>query len=263
MSEFENSGQKLDSLQQGTEQLNEKLTDVKEGYDEALDLREMAVQLSEVRDQGIGLLRQTEAFGKELQGPGENDHATIERVEALQASLVQLLDEEIPQLLLQRSYEDRDNRVFGKGGIGENSKIHNEEQVVHEANMQMYPAYLELLEDLAVDGVILEPIFDEALKCATSELDADGVVREWQAMSADTENLPVDKKWIAARPKVADRIVKVYLAALNHPDMRRDGEDYPRLQEFEELLQRYDLLNVIGSPLKEKYQKQLDTIKTA
>ncbi len=261
MANPESSEQRLDSLQKGTEQLGERLTDAKEANDKNFDLHELAIQLSEIRDQGKQLIEETEAFWKELQGPGAQDHETIEQVDALRESLTQLLDEEIPELLLQRSYEEHDNSIFAKGGFADDPKLENEDQVSHAADMHMYPIYLGLLQDSAIDGAVLEPIFKEALDAAASDLDADGVVREWGAMREDTADIAVDKKWIAARPKVADRIVNVYLAALSHPDMRQDGEDSPRIEAFEELVKMYDLFNVIGSPLKEKYQAQLDKIK--
>jgi hypothetical protein len=253
--------QKFDSLDKAKDKLTENLTGILEKYDEKLDLHEMAIELSEVTDRGNDLYKEMDAFLNTLVGPGfEDDKVVAPQLEALMDGLQKLLDEDLPDVLKQRLAEERDNELFGKISKGA-KQGEMEPELVHKADMFMYSIDLKLLKDPAINGSLLAPVFNEALGYAVSDLDADGEVRTWGALSLDTANLAVDKKWIASHPKVADRIVSLYLAALDHPEMESEDQDVPRLQEFETPLKTYDLLNVIGSPLKEQYQKQLDEIK--
>lgn len=255
--------QKFDSLGKANDKLTENLTGILEKYDEKLDLHEMAIELSEVTDRGNELYQEMDTFLHTMVGPGGEDEKMIApQIEALMDNLAKVLNEDIPEILKRRLGEERDNELFGP--ILKHSKEEEvEEDLVYKADMYMYPLYLDLIKDPAIDGSLLEPIFNDALDCATSDLDADGKVRGWDFVDYWASDTPFDfsvaKKWIAARPKVADRVVKLYLATLDHPGM--EGLEDPRLEEFEELVKNYDLFNVIGSPLKEQYQKQLDEIK--
>lgn len=246
--------QKFDSLDKAKDKLTENLTGILEKYDEKLDLHELAIELSEVTDRGNELYKEMDAFMRTLVGPGfEDDKATAAQLEPLMDGLQKLLDEDLPDLLKQRLAEERDQQLFGpilKGA----KKEEMEPALSHKADMFMYTTDLNLIKDPAIDGSLLDSVFNDALEYAVSDLDADGQVRTWGALQPDVANLAVDKKWIASHPKVADRVASLYLAALDH-------QDIPRLQEFEELLKTYDLLNIIGSPLKEQYQKQLSEIK--
>ncbi len=255
--------QKFDSFDKANDKLTKNLTGILEKYDEKLDVHELAIELSEVTDRGNELYKEMDAFLSTLAGVGfEDEKVVAPQLEALMDDLAKVLNEDIPEVLKQRLYEERDNELFGP--ILKHSKEEEvEEDLVYKADMYMYPLYLDLIKDTAIDGSLLEPIFNDALDCATSDLDADGKVRGWDYedyWASDTPfDLSVAKKWIEARPKVADRVVKLYLATLDHPGM--EGLEDPRLEEFEDLVKTYDLFNVIGSPLKEQYQKKLDEIK--
>lgn len=253
--------QKLEDWGKAKDKLTENLTGILDKYDEKFDIHETAVELSELSDQGWSLSDQMDDFYRTLYGPGfEDDKETMAKMEPLMDGLNEILTKDLPGLLKQRLYEERDNQLFGpilKGA----KRGEMEPELVYKADMYMYPLYLDLIKDPAIDGFLLDSIFGDALDCATSDLDADGEVRGWDYMPSDTYDLPVAKKWIAARPKVADRVVKLYLATLDHPDMEPENPDLPLLEEFEELVKTYDLFNIIGSPLKEEYQKKLDEIK--
>ncbi len=260
--------QKFDSLDQAKDKLTANLTGILEKYDENLDVHELAIELSEVTDRGNELYKEMDAFLSTLVGVGfEDEKVVAPQVETLMEDLSKVLTEDIPDVLRYRLDEELNNELFGtilkhpKNGADLINASRTEDDALPKANMSMYPRYLDLMQDPAIDGSLLEPLFNNALKCATSDLDADGKVRQWNAMSDDKANLDVDKKWIAAHPKAADRVVKLYLAALDHTNMEPEDPDFSRLQDFEDLVKTYDLFNVIGSPLKEQYQKQLDEIK--
>ena len=70
--------------------------------------------------------------------------------------------------------------------------------------------------------------------------------------------MDVDKKWITVRPKVADRVIRLYIASLIHPN--KEGESFGEItwrEKLEPYVKDYNLLDVVGSPLKEKYEKEI------
>lgn len=252
----------LSNLDQSSGQLRENLTNVLEKFDEEKDIHKLAIQLSEIYDHGTVLLHEMNEFELEISGPGgEDDRASLAVLEKLQSELNGVLDTELPDLLEQRLLEISKEHIVGP-------EAENKNEMVYQTNMFVYDLCLGLLNDPAIEGQLLEPVFDQAFECAVADLDADGVMRVWPATSAGLAKLPVDKKWIAARPQVAHRIVKLYLAVSDHPGMRpafqsidHEGQDYYRLQELEDYIKDYDLLKIIGSPLREQYQKAIDKLK--
>lgn len=246
--QFEEIGKAKDALA-------DHLTDVVERYDEQMDIKEMAIRLSEISDRGSELLKGLDDIDRQVSGPGgADDRVLLDKTDGLRQNLETMLWEDLPRVLYQRLMEERDSKIFGKDA----PKFPTEEHAVHYANTHMYQVCLDLLSDPAIDDYLLEPIFEHAFDSATSELDADGEVREWNAISSDLANMEVDKKWITARPKVADRIIRLYIASLIHPNKEDEGFGEPTWrQKLEPYVKDYNLLEVVGSPLKEKYEKEI------
>ena len=179
MNGTETSENQFEELSKAKDSLTEHLTDVVEKYDERMDIGEMAIQLSEISDRGAEILKGLDDVERQVSGPGEDDKELLKKMDGVRESLEDILWKDLQKILFQRLMEERDNKIFGKDA----PKFPTEAHAVHYANTYMYDVCLELLNNPAVEDYLLEPVFEHAFESALSELDADGEVRTWNAVS--------------------------------------------------------------------------------